>query len=323
MLTISKPLSAGAGAALSRGRVSATRARTTTRRATQIRGEWHGALAERVGPLGCGQRSALSAARGGRITRSPASRSCATRAACTYTNDRRRVGEDDGASRGLGRDVLGAEERVAHGARRRRRPRPRGASRRASRSRSTNRSGTSKPGWAAIFRRETTGHWVAAPFEHDSARPVDGYAAPQLHTHVVFFNVTQTDERDVRPLQPRELYRTQQYATAVYRSELASRLNRPRLRDRARREWISRKFAATRSAYLEASSPRRQQIEEHLRSRHQQRRRRGANCGTSDARSQARLVTRGDASPSSRAGGRVRRSTRCTWCARRMNERCG
>jgi len=27
---------------------------------------------------------------------------------------------------------------------------------------------------------ETTGKWVAARFEHDSARPVDGYAAPQL-----------------------------------------------------------------------------------------------------------------------------------------------
>src|SRR5881396_521722 len=38
---------------------------------------------------------------------------------------------------------------------------------------------------------ETTGKWVAAAFEHDSARPVDGYAAPQLHTHVVFFNVTE------------------------------------------------------------------------------------------------------------------------------------
>src|SRR5215471_19921647 len=32
---------------------------------------------------------------------------------------------------------------------------------------------------------ETTGKWVAASFEHDSARPVSGYAAPQLHTHVV------------------------------------------------------------------------------------------------------------------------------------------
>ncbi|HEV3480935.1 MAG TPA: MobF family relaxase [Candidatus Acidoferrales bacterium] len=71
---------------------------------------------------------------------------------------------------------------------------------------------------------ETTGKWVAAKFEHDSARPVDGYAAPQLHTHVVFFNLTETEGGETYALQPRELYKTQQYATAVYRSELAARL---------------------------------------------------------------------------------------------------
>src|SRR6195256_1658340 len=71
---------------------------------------------------------------------------------------------------------------------------------------------------------ETTGKWVVAKFEHDSARPVNGYAAPQLHTHVVFFNLTETDDGEAHALQPRELYKTQQYATAVYRSELAHRL---------------------------------------------------------------------------------------------------
>ncbi|MGH9826324.1 MAG: MobF family relaxase, partial [Blastocatellia bacterium] len=71
---------------------------------------------------------------------------------------------------------------------------------------------------------ETTGKWAAAKFEHDSARPVDGYAAPQLHTHVVFFNLTETVDGETYALQPRELYKTQQYATAVYRSELAVRL---------------------------------------------------------------------------------------------------
>src|SRR2546425_4234431 len=71
---------------------------------------------------------------------------------------------------------------------------------------------------------ETTGTWAAAKFEHDSARPVDGYAAPQLHTHVVVFNLTHTIEAEIRPLQPRELYKTQRYATAVYRSALATRL---------------------------------------------------------------------------------------------------
>src|SRR5437660_7610730 len=71
---------------------------------------------------------------------------------------------------------------------------------------------------------ETTGKWVAATFEHDSARPVNGYAAPQLHTHVLVFNVTERQNAETRALQPRELFKTQPYATAVYRSELASRL---------------------------------------------------------------------------------------------------
>src|ERR1700674_4253350 len=66
---------------------------------------------------------------------------------------------------------------------------------------------------------ETTGRFIAAKFDHDSARPVDGYAAPQLHTHVVFFNLTETEDGEAYALQPRELYKTQQYATAVYRSE--------------------------------------------------------------------------------------------------------
>ncbi len=36
----------------------------------------------------------------------------------------------------------------------------------------------------------TTGKFVAATLEHDTARHVGGYAAPQLHTHAVIFNVT-------------------------------------------------------------------------------------------------------------------------------------
>ena len=111
---------------------------------------------------------------------------------------------------------------------------------------------------------ETTGKWVAAKFEHDSARPVDGYAAPQLHTHVVFFNLTETDDGDAHALQPQELYKTQQYATAVYRSELAHRLERTWLRNRARRRAASRKSRATARNIWRHRVPRRQQIEEHL-----------------------------------------------------------
>ena len=110
---------------------------------------------------------------------------------------------------------------------------------------------------------ETTGKWVAASFEHDSARPVDGYAAPQLHTHVVFFNLTETENGETRALQPHELYRSQQYATAIYRSELALRLKEHGYEIETGKSGQPEITGYTRE-YLEASSPRRQQIQEHL-----------------------------------------------------------
>jgi conjugative relaxase-like TrwC/TraI family protein len=110
---------------------------------------------------------------------------------------------------------------------------------------------------------ETTGKWIAAKFEHDSSRPVDGYAAPQLHTHVVFFNMTERGNGEMRALQPRELYRSQQYATAIYRSELAVRL-RELGYDIEQSAHGAPEIRGYSQEYLDASSPRRQQIKEHL-----------------------------------------------------------
>jgi conjugative relaxase-like TrwC/TraI family protein len=110
---------------------------------------------------------------------------------------------------------------------------------------------------------ETTGKWVAAKFEHDSSRPVDGYAAPQLHTHVVFFNITERENQETRSLQPRELYRSQQYATAVYRSELALHLKELgyEVEQGASGQPEIKGYS---KEYIEASSPRRREIMEHL-----------------------------------------------------------
>ncbi|NYF81304.1 MobF family relaxase [Granulicella arctica] len=110
---------------------------------------------------------------------------------------------------------------------------------------------------------QTTGAWAVAKFEHDSSRPVDGYAAPQLHTHVVVFNVTETADGNTRALQPQELYKTQQYATAVYRSELAARLQTMGY-EIERGEHGQPEIKGYSREYLEASSPRRQQITEHM-----------------------------------------------------------
>jgi conjugative relaxase-like TrwC/TraI family protein len=110
---------------------------------------------------------------------------------------------------------------------------------------------------------ETTGKWVATSFEHDSARPVNGYAAPQLHTHVVFFNLTETKNGEARALQPHELYRSQQYATAIYRSELALRLKGQGY-DIERGKSGQPEIEGYTREYLDASSPRSKQIQAYL-----------------------------------------------------------
>jgi conjugative relaxase-like TrwC/TraI family protein len=115
-----------------------------------------------------------------------------------------------------------------------------------------------------VHAPETTGKFVAATFEHDTARPVDGYAAPQLHTHAVIFNVTEQANGATRSLQPHELFVSQRYVTAVYRSELAMRLQMLGY-ELERGKHGQPEIRGYTKEYLEASSPRREQIKDHLR----------------------------------------------------------
>ena len=110
---------------------------------------------------------------------------------------------------------------------------------------------------------ETTGKFIAAKFEHDTARPVDGYAAPQLHTHAVIFNVTERENGQTRALQERGLFASQQFATAVYQSELTYRLHSLGYEIAAGRSGAP-EIKGYSQEYLDASSPRSQQIREHL-----------------------------------------------------------
>ncbi len=112
-------------------------------------------------------------------------------------------------------------------------------------------------------RAETTGKFVAAKFEHDTARPVDGYAAPQLHTHAVIFNMTERDNGQTRALQPQGFFDTQQFATAVYQSELTFQLRNLGYEIEPGRSSAP-EIKGYSAAYLEASSPRSQQIREYL-----------------------------------------------------------
>jgi conjugative relaxase-like TrwC/TraI family protein len=120
-----------------------------------------------------------------------------------------------------------------------------------------------------VHAPETTGKFIAATFEHDTARPVDGYAAPQLHTHAVIFNMTERENspenrKQMRALQPHEMFVSQRYATAVYRSELALRLEQLGY-ELERGKHGQPEVKGYTKEYLEASSPRREQIKDHLR----------------------------------------------------------
>jgi len=114
-----------------------------------------------------------------------------------------------------------------------------------------------------VHAPETTGKFVAATFEHDTARPVDGYAAPQLHTHSVIFNMTERDNEQARALQERSLFQSQRYLTSVYRSELAMRLQKLGYEIETGKHGQPEIKGYTKE-YLEASSPRRAQIKGHL-----------------------------------------------------------
>jgi len=110
---------------------------------------------------------------------------------------------------------------------------------------------------------ETTGQFIAAKFEHDTARPVDGYAAPQLHTHTVIFNMTEREDGTTRALQPQGLFDSQQFATAVYQSELTWRLSQLGYEIEPGRSGAPEIKGYTQE-YLDASSPRSQQIRDYL-----------------------------------------------------------
>src|SRR5271157_2911461 len=260
MLTISKPLSSGQAHSYHQREFSNSQDNYYTE-GERVRGEWHGKLAEQWGLKGEVQEEHFTRLADGHhpITAADLVRH---RPGYEYQNSRgetihtmeHRAGWDAtfSAPKSVSLTALvGADERVrvAH------REAVNVALDELERYVQARIGGNHQP--------ETTGRWVAAKFEHDSSRPVDGYAAPQLHTHVVVFNVTERENGDTRALQPHELYRSQQYATAVYRTELALRLRQLGYEIEQSPNGAPEIKGYTQE-YLEASSPRRQQIKEHL-----------------------------------------------------------
>jgi conjugative relaxase-like TrwC/TraI family protein len=102
---------------------------------------------------------------------------------------------------------------------------------------------------------EATSQFIVAKFEHDTSRPVDGYAAPQLHTHAVIFNVTERADGTTRALQERGFF---------YQSELTFRLRELGYEIEPGRSGAP-DIKGYSQEYLDASSQRQNQILEHMK----------------------------------------------------------
>jgi conjugative relaxase-like TrwC/TraI family protein len=260
MVTISKPLSATQARDYHKSEFASAEQHYYTQ-AGEIRGEWHGKLAAEWGLEGAVTEQQFERLAEGQHPESGA-QLVRHRIAMEYQNERgemvkameHRAGWDAtfSAPKSVSLTALvGQDERV------------REAHRAAVATALNEMERYTQARIGGNHPAESTGKWIAAKFEHDSARPVNGYSAPQLHTHVVFFNMTQTEDGRVRAVQPQELYRTQQYGTAVYQSELGYRLRELGYQIEAGKNGAP-EIQGYSKEYLEASSPRSQQIKQHM-----------------------------------------------------------
>ncbi len=260
MLTISKPLSASQSQNYHRKEFTAREQNYWSQRG-EIAGEWQGHLAERFGLAG-----AVSAEEFGRLSQGqhPQSGEQLVRQRASYEYKdangnavktmEHRAGWDAtfSAPKSVSLTALvGGDARV------------REAHREAVRTALEHLEAYTTARIGGNHPAEPTARFIAAKFEHDTARPVDGYAAPQLHTHAVIFNVTQRETGEYRALQPQSLFASQQFATAVYQSELTYRLRQLGYEITAGRSGAPEIKGYTQE-YLDASSPRSQQIRDYL-----------------------------------------------------------
>src|ERR1700720_1232986 len=211
MLTISKPLSASQAQSYHAEEFGNARENYYTE-GEQIRGEWHGRLAEQWGLCGEvreehfqrlseGQRPLT----GEQLIRHQAAREYMNRRGEKVSAMEHRAGWDAtfSAPKSISLTALvGGDERV------------REAHRESVRLALNELERYTQARIGGAPPAKTTGKFIVATFEHDTARPVEGYAAPQLHTHAVIFNMTELENGQTRALQPRSLFASQQFATA-------------------------------------------------------------------------------------------------------------
>lgn len=260
MLTISKPLSAGQAQTYHAKEFTAAE-QNYWKQGQSIEGEWHGKLAEKfglVGAVGANEFGRLTEGQhpltGEQLVRHRAVHKYQTEDGKTVAPVEHRAGWDAtfSAPKSVSLAALvGGDDRV------------REAHRESVNVALNELERYTQARIGGNHATETTSRFVAAKFEHDTARPVDGYAAPQLHTHSVIFNMTEREDGSPRALQSKALFDTQAYATAVYQSHLTYQLRNLGYKIEAGKSGAPEIKGFTRE-YLDASSPRRQQIEDAL-----------------------------------------------------------
>jgi hypothetical protein len=109
-----------------------------------------------------------------------------------------------------------------------------------------------------------TGQWIIATFQHDTSRPVDGYAAPQVHFHNVLMNLQRDFTGQFRALQSAELFKAKSLGTAVFRSELERSAAALGYEIRIDPQTKAPEIKGFSREYLQAESLRRQEILERL-----------------------------------------------------------
>jgi conjugative relaxase-like TrwC/TraI family protein len=260
MLTISKPLSAGQAQTYHAKEFTAKEQNYWSQKG-EIKGEWQGQLADRFGLAGTVSAADFErlsqgqhAETGEQLVRQHASYEYQGTDGKTVKTMEHRAGWDAtfSAPKSVSLTALvGGDDRVRH------------AHRESVRVALDQLEQYTQARIGGNHSPETTAKFIAAKFEHDTARPVDGYVAPQLHTHAVIFNMTVRENGQYRALQPQSLFASQQFATAVYQSELAYRLRELGYEITTGKNNAPEIRGYTQE-YLDASSPRSQQIRTYL-----------------------------------------------------------
>lgn len=112
---------------------------------------------------------------------------------------------------------------------------------------------------------ETTGKFLVATFDHDTARPVDGYAAAQLHTHGIVFNMTESPDGQARSIQSHELYVASGLLTAEYRNQMHAALAKMGYEIRRNPQNKSVEIVGFTEEYLASESKRSAEIQKEIK----------------------------------------------------------